>query len=175
MRNILTFSIIAIISLCGCLRRDSDGFLYSRVELRLRDSLVSNTINDLEIRKLSSNEIFTLEKVLKGKGEKLIFFFSDFHCVSCIIQEVSLLIKNKSSLEFVLLANFRSVRELRILLNQNNMENVLVVISSLPQELESLSDPIYLSFDKESILKNVMIPILGDTLRSMKFFNYVSK
>ena len=169
MRNILIFTIISLIIFNCSRRRNKDFSDSSIVESKLKRELSLDILDEIVVKELKSKQLTLLGNVRGNGVENTFFFFSDFHCISCINQEL-LKISATENKNIFLLANFRSVRELRIILN-NFDYNTLIVNSNLPESLVGITDPVYLSFDKDNKLLGVKVPILGDTMNLSEFLD----
>lgn len=170
MRNFLISSIL-ICSINGCVNKQNVERDYMDIELSLSQELNIEVLGEIKIKSLKSDEVTMLKNLRSVKGENILFFFSDFHCISCINQELNLIDRTARS-KIVLLANFQSTRELKILL-RNVKNNTFIPTSNLPKELIKLSDPFYLRFYEDKKLIDVMIPVLGDTQKLDRFLNKI--
>ena len=111
-----------------------ENMIFSRqFELQSEGSILSeNIVLESDLRKdISIKEIF------QDKRSLLIFRFSENHCDACISQQFDAL-KNRSKdqnqkVEPVLLANYSSIRQIKVLMNTYNLH---FPIYNLKQELE---------------------------------------
>lgn len=142
-------------------------------ELAIIDQQVRYNIEQSEVFTYLDGEEITDEegkllsmKKLVGTGnDKLVFRFTSYNCIECIISELTYLNKYIESMgkdRLIMLGSFENINQLRIFKKKYNISFMVYNINNkndcFPSSLTEMNMPFYFNIDKELTSSRIFIP-----------------
>jgi hypothetical protein len=113
-----------------------------------------------------------IEQATHGVSSKLIFYYSELNCNSCveiIIKEIENFRDSIGSDNIVYLSDYKRIRDMQIFKRINHISSEIYNISSLNIPLEKMHVPLLFVLDNDKRIRSVFIPNKED-IKTIKLY-----
>ncbi len=127
---------------------------------------------EILIENIQTGTSFKLQEI--DLINKVICYISEIHCTQCIEQELSLLQEIYTKEQTVVLCDFRSLRNLKIYFQLNDISlNAYIIRSNMPQNIRNLTNPTFFKVGKDLNLSSVFFASFGERDRSIGYHTHM--
>lgn len=112
---------------------------------------------------VEKDSILFLDLIRIQEKGTIFFYYNELNCHLCVDSELKIINEfiKKSNLKIVLLAKYKSMRDLYLFIRTNQLANIEIYNlrrNSLGLNIEKFNTPFYFTIDTSNIARNVFIP-----------------